>query len=58
MSPDGSVAAFAGWDVVGAKWFGYPTFWVNRADAAGEELAVMPDGVGSGLGDLVKFVVA
>jgi len=23
-------AAFAGWDVAGAKWFGYPTFWVNR----------------------------
>jgi 2-haloacid dehalogenase len=51
-------AAFAGWDVVGAKWFGYPTFWVNRAHAAGEELGVMPDGVGSGLDDLVKFVVA
>ena len=23
-------AAFAGWDAAGAKWFGYPTFWVNR----------------------------
>jgi hypothetical protein len=22
--------AFAGWDVAGAKWFGYPTFWNNR----------------------------
>lgn len=50
-------AAFAGWDVAGARWFGYPTFWVNRANAPLEELGVAPDGVGSGLGDLVKFVV-
>jgi 2-haloacid dehalogenase len=51
-------AAFAGWDAAGAKWFGYPTFWVNRANVAGEELGVVPDGVGSGLADLVKFVLA
>jgi 2-haloacid dehalogenase len=51
-------AAFAGWDAAGAKLFGYPTFWVNRANAPVEELGVVPDGVGSGLGDLVKFVVA
>ncbi|QIG96286.1 haloacid dehalogenase type II [Bradyrhizobium sp. 6(2017)] len=48
-------AAFAGWDVAGAKWFGYPTFWVNRANAAVEELGVAPDGMGSGLNDLVAF---
>ena len=24
-------APFAGWDAAGARWFGYPTFWVNRA---------------------------
>lgn len=23
-------AAFGGWDAAGAKWFGFPTFWVNR----------------------------
>jgi 2-haloacid dehalogenase len=51
-------AAFAGWDAVGAKWFGYPTFWVNRMNAPVEELGVAPDGIGSGLGDLVKFVLA
>ena len=51
-------AAFAGWDAAGAKWFGYPTFWVNRANVAGEELGVVPDGVGLGLADLVKFVLA
>jgi 2-haloacid dehalogenase len=50
-------AAFAGWDAAGAKWFGYPTFWVNRLNLPVEELGVAPDGVGSGLGDLVKFVL-
>ena len=51
-------AAFAGWDAAGARWFGYPTFWVNRLNLPVEELGVVPDGVGSGLGDLVKFVTA
>jgi 2-haloacid dehalogenase len=51
-------AAFAGWDAAGAKWFGYPTFWVNRANAPVEELGVAPDGIGSGLRDLVNFVTA
>jgi 2-haloacid dehalogenase len=51
-------AAFAGWDAAGAKWFGYPTFWVNRLNLPVEELGVAPDGMGSGLGDLVKFVLA
>ena len=50
-------AAFAGWDAAGAKWFGYPTFWVNRLNLPVEELGVTPDGMGSGLGDLVKFVL-
>jgi 2-haloacid dehalogenase len=50
-------AAFAGWDAAGAKWFGYPTFWVNRAKTPVEELGVVPDGVGSGMADLVKFVL-
>jgi 2-haloacid dehalogenase len=51
-------AAFAGWDAAGAKWFGYPTFWVNRLNLPVEELGVAPDGIGSGLGDLVKFILA
>ena len=50
-------AAFAGWDAAGAKWFGYPTFWVNRANAPLEELGVTPDGAGAGMADLVKFVL-
>jgi 2-haloacid dehalogenase len=48
-------AAFAGWDAAGAKRFGYPTFWVNRANAPLEELGVAPDGTGAGLQDLVAF---
>ena len=51
-------AAFAGWDAAGAKWFGYPTFWVNRAQAAQEELGTVPDGVGKDLNDLAAFVQA
>ena len=50
-------AAFAGWDAAGAKWFGYPTFWVNRANARSEELDAKPDGAGTGMADLVRFVL-
>ena len=50
--------AFAGWDVAGAKWFGYPTFWVNRLNLPGEELGIAPDAMGGNLNDLVSFVKA
>ena len=49
-------AASASWDAVGAKAFGYPTFWVNRAGLPSEELGVAPDATGAGMADLVKFV--
>jgi len=49
-------AAFGGWDVAGAKWFGYTTFWVNRLGLPVEELGVTPDGVGGSLAELVTFV--
>ena len=45
-----------GWDVCGATWFGYTSFWVNRANAPMEELGVAPDGQGSSLTDLLSFV--
>ena len=54
---DVAFAAFAGWDAAGAKWFGYPTFWVNRMNAPAEELGMMPDGIGAGMADLAKFVL-
>jgi 2-haloacid dehalogenase len=51
-------ASFAGWDAAGARWFGYPTFWVNSLNLPGEELGVRPDGVGRDLTALVSFVKA
>lgn len=48
--------AFASWDVAGAKWYGYPTFWVNRLGANSEELGVSADASGKDLASLVKFV--
>jgi 2-haloacid dehalogenase len=50
--------AFAGWDVAGAKWFGYPTFWVNRLQLPGEALGVAPDAMGRDLTEVVRFVHA
>jgi len=47
---------FAGWDQAGAKWFGYPTFWVNRSGSLLEDLDAKPDGSGSTLNDLVEFI--
>ena len=44
-----------GWDVCGAAWFGYTTFWVNRADAPLERLGVRPAGEGHTLDDVVEF---
>lgn len=49
--------AFAGWDVAGAKWFGYPTFWVNRTGAPPEMLGVAPDAEGRDLQALVDHVL-
>ena len=49
-------APFAGWDAAGGKWFGYPTFWVNRLGLPAEELGVAPDAIGRDLNDLVRFV--
>lgn len=51
-------AAFGGWDAAGAKWFGYPTFWVNRLHLPVEELDAAPDAIGESLTDLVHFVVS
>jgi 2-haloacid dehalogenase len=48
--------AFAGWDVAGAKWYGYPTFWVNRTGATSEELGVQPDGSSRDLSGLMEYI--
>jgi len=47
---------FAGWDMAGAKWFGYPTFWLNRLNASPEKLDAEPDGQGGDLINLSEFL--
>ena len=47
---------FAGWDMAGGTWFGYPTFWLNRLNASHEELDAKPNGIGNNLNDLVEFI--
>jgi 2-haloacid dehalogenase len=44
------------WDVCGAGWFGYKTFWINRADAPLEELGVTPDATGRDMTALLGYV--
>ncbi|CAH2772723.1 MAG: 2-haloalkanoic acid dehalogenase (EC [uncultured Paraburkholderia sp.] len=47
-----------GWDVAGATWFGFTTFWLNRQNAPLEELGVTPHGTGAGMSDLLAFLNA
>lgn len=47
-------AAFGGWDAAGARWYGYPTFWVNRLDVTAEQLAAA-DASGPDLTALVRW---
>jgi 2-haloacid dehalogenase len=46
-----------GWDAIGAKWYGYVSFWVNRNDAPLERLGARPDGIGRSLDDAVSFLL-
>lgn len=46
-----------GWDTVGAKWYGYRSFWVNRSGAPVERLGCQPDGIGRTLNDAVDFAL-
>jgi 2-haloacid dehalogenase len=48
--------ASTGWDAAGARWFGYPTYWVNRSAAPYESLGARPDAEGPDLGSLVEYV--
>lgn len=45
-----------GWDVAGATWFGYTTFWINRGRQPEEILDVSPTITGERLTDVVEFV--
>ena len=45
-----------GWDACGATWYGYTTFWINRAAAPPEELGVVPTASGRTMEDVIAFV--
>lgn len=45
-----------GWDACGATWYGYTTFWINRAGHPAERLDVSPSGTGHDMNDLLEFV--
>ena len=45
-----------GWDACGAAWYGYTTFWINRAGHPAERLDVAPAGTGHDMNDLLAFV--
>lgn len=51
-------SAFGGWDAAGARWFGYPTFWVNRLGVPPEELESGPHASGANLAALASFVAS
>jgi len=44
------------WDACAATWFGYQTFWVNRANAPAERLGVAATVSGKSLDDVVRFL--
>ena len=44
------------WDAIGATWFGYTTFWINRSGQPLEELGTTPGAQGSLLTDIVDYV--
>jgi 2-haloacid dehalogenase len=48
--------AFAGWDVAGAKWFGYPTYWANRSGVPADQLGVAADAEARDLSGLEAFI--
>jgi 2-haloacid dehalogenase len=44
------------WDSVGAKAFGFRTYWVNRSGGSGEELGIAPDFTLGTLTDLLAAI--
>jgi 2-haloacid dehalogenase len=51
-------SAFGGWDAAGARWYGFPTFWVNRLGLPMEELGPGPDATGRTLQEMADWVLA
>lgn len=48
--------AFGGWDAAGAKTFGFPTMWANRAGVPVEQLDAKPDQIVPTFDTLPAFV--
>ena len=46
------------WDAVGATWFGYRVFWVNRVREPMERLGVSPEATGRSLADVGSWVTS
>ena len=44
------------WDACGATWYGYTTFWINRAGLSFEELGVQPTATGRTMDAVISFV--
>lgn len=45
------------WDAIGAKWYGYVSFWVNRTGQPLERLGERPDAIGKSLDDAASFIL-
>lgn len=43
------------WDALGAQWYGYRTYWVNRAQLPFEELGAQPECTGVDLRGVLSF---
>ncbi len=46
------------WDACGAAWYGYTTFWINRAGMPLEALGVEPAATGSTMHEVLAFIAA
>jgi 2-haloacid dehalogenase len=44
------------WDAAGAAAFGFPAFWLNRAEAAPDQLGIEPKATITGLGELAALL--
>ena len=46
-----------GWDAIGARWFGFTSFWINRAGLPLDRLDEVPQYQGSLLSDILPLVL-
>ncbi len=46
-----------GWDAIGARWYGYRSFWVNRRGEPLDRLGTEPDACGASLADAANYIL-